>query len=139
MAFEAALFLVVVVLVNALGRRLPLQAAVLLLVMPAVALSNASMLTSLLTHGVVLLLLVMALAPPALWIRKPPATARAAAHSPLRATGARTPERALLPERGPDLDTRSGSLPTRAPTTLSWWQRAKLTDADVVGTTDRQE
>ena len=139
MAFEAALFLAVVVLVNALGRRLPLQAAVLLLVMPAVALSNASMLTSLLTHGVVLLLLVMALAPPALWIRKPQPAARAAARAPVRARSAPTPERALEPERVPDLDTRSGSVPTRAPTTLSWWQRAKLTDADVVGTTDRQE
>jgi hypothetical protein len=113
MVFEALVFAAILVLANAAGHRMPTRAAVMLLVMPAISLSNGSVLTSLLTHGVLLALLTMAFAPPSVWERSDPGVAGV---------------RGVLPERpvtsGP-VDPVPGAIPSRDRAEPTWWQRWK--------------
>lgn len=136
-AFEVAIFAGIVVLANSLSTRVPLRAAVMLLVMPAVAMSNASVLTSLLTHGVALALVVMAVLPPAIWTRRPDSGKTASSIPPVGTIGSAGDRPAGATARGAvGRDPAVLRSPLGAPT-LSWWQRAKAreraTGADGMG------
>lgn len=65
--FEAAALAVLVLLANACAHRVPLIAAAMLLAAPSVSLVNGSVFTSLLSHGVAGVFLVLAFAPASSW------------------------------------------------------------------------
>jgi hypothetical protein len=101
MLFETLVLIVILVVANASRHRIPLASAVMVLVVPGFSMTNSSVLTSLLTHGVALTLLIVLFAPTSVWWREPePAIDQGAVGT----AGA------------------SDRLPAPGP---SWWQRAK--------------
>ncbi|MEO7124581.1 MAG: hypothetical protein ABI382_07380 [Nakamurella sp.] len=71
---EAAMLALVIALANAAAHRAPLRAAVMLLAAPSVSLVNGSVFTSLLSHGVATVILVLAFAPKSIWGSAEPAS-----------------------------------------------------------------
>ena len=136
MAFESAILIAILLLANAFSRRVPLQAAAMVFVMPVVALSNTSVLTSLFTHGVVLALLILMLAPAEVWARVPATAPAALVTTTLISAGAvsTTDGRTAAPAQvsaggsvGVPEALRQGEnqpLEDHAPG-RSWWQRSK--------------
>lgn len=104
---EALVLAAIIAVVNASADRVPLTVAVMLLAAPSVSLVNGSVFTSLLSHGVLAVLLVLTFAPPSVWVNSPE---RAKAEDPPAVAGAATPP------GGDD------GVPAPGP---SWWQRRK--------------
>jgi hypothetical protein len=104
MAFESAILAVVLVLANKFSRGIPLMIVIQLFVMASITLANTSVVTALLTHGLVVGLIVLAAAPRSIWAR-----------STLVQRGRRShpPPAVAVPASSYD-------------GTASWWQRSKL-------------
>lgn len=117
-AFESAILAVVLVLANKLSHRMPPMVAFLLFVMPSITLANTSVLTTLTTHGLLLALVIIAVAPRSIWAVEPKRTAHqgAAVAGPACTAGAVT-------QAGP-VPQSVGARPD------SWWQRRKQQPVD---------
>ncbi len=109
-AFEAAVLAVILVSMKAFSTGLPVQLTAMLVLMPSITLANTSVLTSLLTHGILLAILLMAFAPRGIWDPSRPAGRR----NPPGGRSAAIPSPPNYPLRA------SGSPPAR-----TWWQRGK--------------
>jgi hypothetical protein len=147
--FEAAVVAVVLVLANKLSHGVPLMVSSMLFVMPSVTLANASIFTSLLTHGIFLALVIVAVAPRSIWERRTDltasrgdttvnardpvigvlSTATAETGGAVGGGGHRDGPSSQLSAASVEASPpgRSGSLPIE-----SWWQRGKLSKATVL-------
>lgn len=100
MVFESAILAVVLVLANRFSRGIPLMIVIQLFVMASITLANTSVVTALLTHGLVIALIVLALAPRSIW------------QHPARRPRGRAPAAAF-------------AVPELQPAAESWWLRSK--------------
>lgn len=125
MLFETLVLIAILLVANAGVRRVPLASAAMVLVVPGFSLTNGSVLTSLLTHGVALALLVLLFAPAAVWRREPEAALDRRAVRPPRVLVPVAAGSAAIPHAvPPDPGDAGPAVPLAAPGP-SWWQRAK--------------
>jgi hypothetical protein len=123
MAFESVVLAVILLLANKLSHGIPLMVVIVLFVMPSVTLANTSVLTAMITHGVVAALLIMAFAPRSIWARAPEPVGESVS-SPADPTQRLRPASAR-PARTPVLGGVGMAMSASDGLPGSWWQRGK--------------